>query len=144
MSMPSVLAVCRLMTELELGRQLDRHVGRFLALEDAAGIDAGLAKLVRKVRSVAHQPAGFGKFTPMVHRGKRMTRRQRDELHATGDEQHIGTDQECIGPLFHERRKGRIDVAIRTGGDDFDLPPDGRSRRLHFCDKGLGNTDCWD
>jgi hypothetical protein len=61
--------------EIELGRQLDRHFGRFLALEDAAGIDAGLAKLVRKARSVAHQPAGFGKFAPMVHRGKHMARR---------------------------------------------------------------------
>ena len=86
--------------ELELGRQLDRHFGWLLALEDAAGIDAGLAKLVRKVRSVAHQPAGFGKLAPMVQRGKRMARRQRDELHATADEQRVGTDQECIGPLF--------------------------------------------
>ena len=65
--------------------------------------------------------------------------RQRDELHAPGDEQRVGTDQECIGPLFHKRRKGRIDVAICAGGDDFDLPPDRRSRRLQFRDKGLGN-----
>src|SRR6266567_8469689 len=71
--------------ELEPGRQLDRHFSRFLALEDAAGVDASLAKLVRKARSVAHQPAGFGKLAPMVHRGKHMARRQCEELHTTGD-----------------------------------------------------------
>src|SRR5882757_6102232 len=52
--------------ELEPGRQLNRHVGRLLALEDAPSVDADLAKLVRKVRSVTHQPAGFGKLAPMV------------------------------------------------------------------------------
>ena len=52
-----------------------------------------------------------------------MARRQRDQLHAAGDEQCFGTDEECIGPLFHKRRKGHIDVAIRAGVDDFDLPP---------------------
>ena len=31
--------------------------GRFLALEDAAGTDAGLAKLVRNVRSLERNPA---------------------------------------------------------------------------------------
>jgi hypothetical protein len=33
--------------ELELGRLLRRQVGRFLPLEDAADMDAGLAKQVR-------------------------------------------------------------------------------------------------
>ena len=52
--------------ELESGRQLDRHFGWFLAPEDAADVDACLAILVRKVRSVAHQPTSFGKLAPMV------------------------------------------------------------------------------
>jgi len=38
-------------------------VRRFGALEDAAGIDADLTIHVRKVRSVAHEPADFGKVT---------------------------------------------------------------------------------
>jgi hypothetical protein len=38
--------------ELKLGRPHHRQVGRFLALEDASNIDAGL--LVQQVRSVAH------------------------------------------------------------------------------------------
>src|SRR6516225_1039226 len=52
--------------EFESSRQLDRHLGWFLAVEDAADVDARLAKLVRKVRSVAHQPTSFGKLAPMV------------------------------------------------------------------------------
>src|SRR5260370_20443343 len=44
--------------ELELGWPHDRQVGRFLAFEDAAGIDADLAKLIRDDDPVAHQPTG--------------------------------------------------------------------------------------
>ena len=69
-----------------------------------------------------------------------MARRKRDKLHAARDKQRLGTDQKCIGPLFNKRRKGRIDVGICTGGDDFDLPPDRRSRRLQFRDKRLGDA----
>src|SRR5215475_13294240 len=63
--------------ELESGRQLDWHIGRILALEDATGVDTGLAKLIREARSVAHQAAGVGELTPMVQCGKHMTRCQR-------------------------------------------------------------------
>ena len=49
--------------QLELGRLHDRQVRGLGALEDAAGIDADLTIRIRNVGSVAHQPAGFGKFT---------------------------------------------------------------------------------
>src|SRR6516162_1998246 len=39
--------------EFEFGRLLDRHVGRLLAFEDAANIDAGLLKHVDKIRPIA-------------------------------------------------------------------------------------------
>ena len=94
-------------------------------------------KLVHKVRPVAHQPAGFGKLAPMVKSRKLVSHRQHDELHATGDEQRVRTDQECIGPLFDERCKGIVDVTTCAGADDFDLLPDSRSRRLQFRDIGL-------
>ena len=94
---------------------------------------------VGQAAAVAHQPAGLGELAPVIQRGKHMARRQRNELNTTADEQCVGTDQKCIGPLFHECPKGRIDVALRAGGDDFDLPSDGRTRRLHFCDEGLSD-----
>ena len=54
---PSVLAVLRLMIELELRRLLDRQVGRLLALENSAGVDAGLTVSIVQIGSVAHQAA---------------------------------------------------------------------------------------
>ena len=66
----------------------------------------------------------------MVQRGERMTRRQRDQLHAAVDEQCLGTDQEAVNPLLHQRRKGRIDFAICAGSNDFEVLPDHRSRRM--------------
>src|SRR5262249_51604361 len=40
--------------QIELRRLLDRQVGRFFALKDAAGIDADLMICVGKIRSVAY------------------------------------------------------------------------------------------
>ena len=58
--------------QLELGRLHDRQVGGLRALEDAAGIDAGLTPRIRQVRSVAYQPAGFGEtHAPYISRGLR-------------------------------------------------------------------------
>src|SRR5262249_39337110 len=76
----------------------------------------------------------------MVQRWQRMAHRQRDKLHATGDEERFRADKKCIGPFFDKRCKGSVDVCICARGDDFGLPPDGRSRRLQFCDKGIGNN----
>jgi hypothetical protein len=42
-------------------------------------------------------------------------------------------------PAFSRASQRPYRCPIRAGGDDFDLPPDGRSRRLYFCNKGLGN-----
>ena len=46
-SRPSALAVFEIDDQLELGRLQDRQVGRLRALENAAGVDAGLAIRVR-------------------------------------------------------------------------------------------------
>ena len=75
--------------ELESRRQLDRHLGWFLAVEDAADVDGRLAKLVRKVGPVAHQPASLDQLASMVQCRERMTHGQRDDLHAAGDEQRL-------------------------------------------------------
>src|SRR5712692_8256727 len=77
--------------ELELARLQHRQVGRVLALEDAAGIDSSLAIRVRKGRSVAHQPAGFGILAHVIDRRYSMVRRQRDELYATAGEKWLVT-----------------------------------------------------
>ena len=55
---PSALAVLRLMTSSTLVDLLDRQVGRLLALENPAGVDADLTVSVRNAGSIAHQAAG--------------------------------------------------------------------------------------
>ena len=57
---PSALAVVRLMISSTFVALLHRQVGRFLALENSAGVDADLSEQVRKTGTVAHQAAGRG------------------------------------------------------------------------------------
>ena len=45
--------------QLKFGRLQHRQVGRPLALENTAGIDAGLTITVVEVSAVAYEPAGF-------------------------------------------------------------------------------------
>ncbi len=111
--------------ELELGGPQDREVRRFLALEDAAGIDADLAIPVRTARSVAHQSTGFGKLAESIDRRHRVAHRQRRQLDAAVGKKDVRTDQKCVSPHLHEARKGHIDLAIGAGGEDFNLPPSG-------------------
>src|SRR5262249_16415132 len=69
--------------EFEFGRLYYRQVCRLLALENATRIDANLADDVRRIRSVAHQPAGFGKITIGKYGSHHMARSQDGDLQAT-------------------------------------------------------------
>src|SRR5215475_13996239 len=69
--------------ELEFDRLHDRQVGRLLALENAAGVHAGLAICISKVRSVAHQAASFGRLALRIDRRHPTVSRQGSELKAT-------------------------------------------------------------
>ena len=59
---PHCLGSLQIDDELEFGRPQDRHFGWLLALENTAGIDAGLQPLVHEARPVtqatAHSRAG--------------------------------------------------------------------------------------
>src|SRR5688572_20648499 len=73
---------------LEVDDQLDfrrlhyRQVGRLLALENPAGVDADLPVTVRNTASVAHQTTGRGELAVLENRGHRMAERQCGELFA--------------------------------------------------------------
>ena len=55
--MPSALAVFRLITQLVLGRRLDRQVVRPLALEDAVDVAGRTPVLVDSIRTIGEQAA---------------------------------------------------------------------------------------
>src|SRR6266567_1765353 len=61
--------------KFELGRLHDWQVRRLCSSEDAADIGAGLAPRIRKIGSVAHEPAGFGKLALSIGRGNSMAHR---------------------------------------------------------------------
>ncbi len=135
---PSILAVWALMTSSNLRRLHDRQVRRLGALEDAAGIDADLTIRIRNVGSVAHQPAGFGKFTRRICRGDRVARRQSGQLDTPAGEEGVAADEERVGPLAHKSCEGRIDLAAGAGVEDLDLQPHGAGSRFHVSQRGLG------
>ena len=65
--------------QLEFGRQLNRQVGDFVTLEDAAGINARLPIGFGDARTVTHQPAGLGKIAEVISRRQPVSRRQFDQ-----------------------------------------------------------------
>src|SRR5262245_17545759 len=60
--------------ELEFGRLHYRQVGRLFALENAPGIDAGLAIGIGDAGSIADQPALESEFAQRIHGGNGMAR----------------------------------------------------------------------
>ena len=56
--------------------------------------------------------------------------RQRGDLNATLLPPRALAEHKCVNPLLRKTLKGRIDLAIRIGIENFDLPPKGRSCRL--------------
>src|SRR5262249_36283 len=97
--------------QLEPSSSQDRHVGRLLAVEDATGVDAGLANQFGIARPIAHQAAGFGILSERIDRGHGMSRLQRGKLHPATDEHGVGTDHGGVSWPFYERQKSCVDVA---------------------------------
>src|SRR5215510_13248589 len=75
----------------------------------------------------------------MVDRRHGVTSGECDYLHSASDEQRLGTNQEGVYIPFCNVRECRVNVTVRSGGDDFDLPPDGGSGILRFGDKRIAN-----
>src|SRR5262245_49678522 len=79
-SMPSALAVLRLITNSYLVGFWHRQVGRLLALEDAVDIACRAAVEAGHIHPVGHQAAGGDKMTVGIDRGQLVSRRQRDDV----------------------------------------------------------------
>ena len=109
--------------QLELGRLHDRQVGRLLALEDAADIDADLTIRIRDVGSVAHQSAGFGEFARMRYiAGIAWRTASSDQLHAPASEERIAADKEGVRPLAHKASQTHASISrLGAGVEDLDL-----------------------
>ena len=99
--------------QLELGGLLHRQVGRLLALENPAGVDAGLpdtartgwlrsssGRRPRRIRETGRSPAPHGAAASAASCSRRLTKNG------------SGADQERTGPRSCHGREGRLDVAF--------------------------------
>ena len=84
---PSALAVFRLISRASFDGLFHRQIGGLLALENAAGVDAYLAKLIRIIGAVAHQPAGRSELAIRSDRENRVAERQCAKLSAPAEEE---------------------------------------------------------
>src|SRR6266446_391851 len=91
--------------KLEFGGLHDWKIGRLFALENAAGVDANLAKGIGKTGSIAHQSAGRGEVTPIIDRGNCMACRQCQKLITSALEKRIDLHQEPAPSLFRDGRE---------------------------------------
>src|SRR5262245_19169604 len=87
--------------QIVLGRRLHRHVGRFLALEDAVDIAGGAPKPILKINSIRDQTADSGEKALEVDRGKSVASRKVDDQTALNIGQRtLARTRECRdGPL---------------------------------------------
>jgi len=54
-----------------------------------------------------------------------MARRERRKLDAPAGEEHVGSNEECVGPVAHEGGEGRLDLAAGAGVEDLNLQSEG-------------------
>src|SRR5262249_34404337 len=75
--------------QLELGRLLDRQVGRFGALENSSDLSGNQGEGIRQAESIAEQSAVRGEHAKVVHRGHPMLRRQCQQSLAPKEEKRL-------------------------------------------------------
>src|SRR5262249_15674286 len=101
--------------QLDFRDLLDRQIGRFVALEDASGIDTGLTVGFHKAASVAHQPAGESEVARLVDRGQRVAEGEGGELFTMSGKEGIGGDDQTAYPQLEQGCEHRIEVSCTDG-----------------------------
>src|SRR5262249_42879216 len=129
--------------ELELGRSLNGQVGRLLSPQNSPGVDAGLTIRIRKVGSVAHEPAREREITHRIDCRNRMARRERNDLIAARQEERVDVDIERVAALLGHRRERGIGLAFASSSQNNVLQPKGACSRLHISQLALGIRKVW-
>src|SRR5215831_3929736 len=111
--------------QLEFGRHQHGQVGRFFALEDAARVNTGLAKGIRKAGAVADEAAGRGEFAPRIHCRYSVVFSKSHEPFAPASEEWGGDNNDCVGPQLRESGKATVELAFDAGLNNVDFLPEG-------------------
>ena len=108
---------------LYFGRLLHRQVGRPVALENTAGIDAGQSVCVGNLRSVTHQASGCSEPVKLVDCGHRVLEASGGQIFGLAEEERTSTDHHSARPQFNGLCESRFDVARNVGIQYMELDP---------------------
>src|SRR5947207_12670 len=100
--------------EIELGRLHNREVGRFLAFENLASINADLMIDRRYARSITDQAAYLDEQARLIDRRKCVTRGKCCELLALIDEERVSLDDKRASLLPGEGIESHADLVFGT------------------------------
>ena len=128
---PSALAVLRLMTSSTFVACCDRQVGRLLALENPAGVDAGLTVRVRKIAAVAHQAAGHGELAILEIAGTAWRTASAASCSLRLLKNASVPITSAPGSQLDQGREDRFEIAFGACMQDMELQPERAGRRLH-------------
>jgi len=111
-----------------------RQIGRFVALENAAGIVAGQSVNIRNGRSIARQTSGRRELAPVVDRGHRVVERQRGELFHLASQKWIAANHESACSQLDELCEDAVEFAFGAGIQNMEIQSESTSRCLqHPC-----------
>src|SRR5262245_53644193 len=127
--------------QLDFGDLLDRQVGGFLALENAARVEATQAKHVAEVGSIAHEASRGSEFGILVDRRNPVAECQCGELFDSAGEECVGNNDESAGAQLDQGRESRIDLPFRARIQNVELQPKPARRYLQLL--GLGLAKLW-
>ena len=102
--------------EIELGRLLDRDVGRLRPAQNLVDIVGGAPEQVREVWSIGHQTSRFDVLPKTVHRRQSRGERQGVDANPVGVHERVAADIKRIRAAL-ERLEGGRDI---LGSPDFE------------------------
>src|SRR5262249_44285502 len=115
--------------KFEFRRLHHGQIAYLVAFENPPHVKARLPVALGEVRAITHQSAGLGECALLVYRRDGMARSERDNTIASAVEERIGADEQSARSRSGDRRKRRIELAIATSVDYFDLLLKGMCRR---------------
>ena len=96
--------------QLELGRLLDRNVGRFRPAQNLVGELRGATVQVGQVWPIGHQASRFHEFSKRATRRQSGSERQRADKYPVCVHKRVGNDEQRIRPALEQVERGGVDV----------------------------------
>src|SRR5438105_15728173 len=115
------------------------QIGRLGTLENLSDIDTGLAKYLRIVAAVAHQPADVHVFAGLIDRWNFVTRWQCGKLVPIAIEEWMRIDDKSASVTFDNIFKGGVELAVATSLPNDRLSSEHTRRDQEFACHLLGD-----